>query len=1051
MVRKSARRSRPARRASSATPAVAVDEILLNALSLRVPTRGGHRRLTGPEIERALLSGEHARTLEAYFGEAEYAELRQLAPRATRRSTRSGPRVLILPGILGSMLARVKGGSEDLIWVDFLDIVAGRLRDLTLPGAEIRAVDAHQATYLKLKLYLQEQGFDADFHPFDWRQSIPELGRELAARVRKEQAEEVYLVAHSMGGLVARAAVHHGMDKLKRLVMLGTPNYGSFAPAMVFRGVYPFLNKIALLDLKHNAEKLAGEIFNTHPGLTQMLPQRAKYAELDLYDLQKWPTRGARPLARLLQEAPDAQSKLAIAPDKYVMIAGVDRETTVGLRVEDGEFVFQRSRAGDGTVPLELAELPDVLTYYHAEEHGSLPKNATLHKAVVDILRTGSTSQISDRREGTRADTASEVSETELRERFQSATKRSREQLSASDLRNFMAELVAPATPSMPMEAPTMQAAPVVAPATAASLFESLVVGRRRQRRIDVRLARGSLTQIKSRAYVLGLFDGVAPAGAASAIDALMSGAISEFRQRRMFSSGVGEVFMVPGGRNDVYADYIVFAGLGQFDSFNLNVLETVAENIARTLARTDIEEFVTVPIGAGTGLGMEQAMEALLRGFFRGLDDADRAQGFRSVTFAEIDETRYEMLKWALYRLSSTPLFADVEVTLSEMRLPPAPVARRGGVPAGLPPSIYLNVRVTAERGKLKVDSSLLTTGAKATVMSGVTEVAESELRKHLEFIETEQFKHGAVAAFGSKLAAMVLDDSVAAGLEGCAGNHLVVVHDAEASRLPWETLCLQGRFPALEGGMTRRYLAGNLSVAKWLEQRRADEWLEVLLVVNPTQDLPGADVEGKRLKKLFGDRQRVRLKCIEGAAATVARLRSEFASGRYDILHYAGHAYFDPAHVSRSGIVCADGNLTGAELAEIGNLPSLVFFNACESARVRKRMVDKSKLATRSLEQRMERNVGVAEAFLRGGVANYVGTYWPVGDAAAESFAQAFYQQLLAGETLADAIHKGRTAVDAIKSPDWADYIFYGSADFRIKEPSAPERSVTAAAETR
>jgi CHAT domain-containing protein len=186
-------------------------------------------------------------------------------------------------------------------------------------------------------------------------------------------------------------------------------------------------------------------------------------------------------------------------------------------------------------------------------------------------------------------------------------------------------------------------------------------------------------------------------------------------------------------------------------------------------------------------------------------------------------------------------------------------------------------------------------------------------------------------------------------------------------------------------------------------------------------------------------------------GSPPAVARLRTEFASGKFDILHYAGHAYFDPAHVSRSGIVCADGNLTGAELAEIGNLPSLVFFNACESARVRKRMADKSKHVTKNLEQRVQRSVGVAEAFLRGGVANYVGTYWPVGDAAAESFAQAFYQQLLAGETLADAIHKGRTAVDAIKSPDWADYIFYGSADFRIKEPSPAGLSVTAAAEKR
>src|SRR5262245_24537580 len=302
MPRRPVSRPHPRAYARRASPA-RENEGLLNAMSLRVPSRSGtERRLTGREIENALLSGEHAQVLETYFGEAEYAELRQLAARATRRKARGGPRVLILPGILGSMLARsASSSSPDTIWIDFIDILRGRLAYLALPDAyRIAAIDVHHATYLRLKLWLQDQGFDGDFHPFDWRLGIPDLGRELAARVRSEAATEVHLVAHSMGGLVARAAVHHGMDKLKRLVMLGTPNFGSFAPAMVFRGVYPFLNKIALLDLKHSAEELAGTVFNTHPGLTQMLPQRAKWSAVDLYDLGKWPAAGARPLARLL-------------------------------------------------------------------------------------------------------------------------------------------------------------------------------------------------------------------------------------------------------------------------------------------------------------------------------------------------------------------------------------------------------------------------------------------------------------------------------------------------------------------------------------------------------------------------------------------------------------------------------------------------------------------------------------------------------------------------------------------------------------------------------
>jgi CHAT domain-containing protein len=99
----------------------------------------------------------------------------------------------------------------------------------------------------------------------------------------------------------------------------------------------------------------------------------------------------------------------------------------------------------------------------------------------------------------------------------------------------------------------------------------------------------------------------------------------------------------------------------------------------------------------------------------------------------------------------------------------------------------------------------------------------------------------------------------------------------------------------------------------------------------------------------------------------------------------------------------------------------------------------VRESPRVSKSLKERIERSVGLAEAFLRGGVANYMGTYWPVGDAPAKIFADVFYSSLLDGDTLSDAAGKARKAVEALKSQDWADYIFYGSADFRVKVVAA------------
>jgi CHAT domain-containing protein len=134
----------------------------------------------------------------------------------------------------------------------------------------------------------------------------------------------------------------------------------------------------------------------------------------------------------------------------------------------------------------------------------------------------------------------------------------------------------------------------------------------------------------------------------------------------------------------------------------------------------------------------------------------------------------------------------------------------------------------------------------------------------------------------------------------------------------------------------------------------------------------------------------------------------------------------------------------LTGADLASISRLPTLVFFNACESARVRGRrsgrksakQSGRKQRAARTRTQEMINNVGLAEAFMRGGVANFLGTYWPVGDAAAESFARTFYTDVLAGKTLGEALVHGRSVVRGQRSPDWADYIFYGNADFVLKD---------------
>ena len=70
-----------------------------------------------------------------------------------------------------------------------------------------------------------------------------------------------------------------------------------------------------------------------------------------------------------------------------------------------------------------------------------------------------------------------------------------------------------------------------------------------------------------------------------------------------------------------------------------------------------------------------------------------------------------------------------------------------------------------------------------------------------------------------------------------------------------------------------------------------------------------------------------------------------------------------------------------------------------------------------------------------MRGGISNYLSTYWPVSDMPAAKFAESFYTGILSGKTIGDALLAARKAVLAADSRDWADYVLYGSSDFVLK----------------
>jgi CHAT domain-containing protein len=330
----------------------------------------------------------------------------------------------------------------------------------------------------------------------------------------------------------------------------------------------------------------------------------------------------------------------------------------------------------------------------------------------------------------------------------------------------------------------------------------------------------------------------------------------------------------------------------------------------------------------------------------------------------------------------------------------------------------------------------SILGSGMKAAVITGSREVSAAALQKLLDgFDKAVGDGVDDLRPQGKEFAGLLLPSEVCTVLESMKERHLVVVHDGPVSRIPWETLTIDNWTPAVEGGLSRRYLADNLPIASWLEQRRAEPAIRLLLVTNPLGDLPGADDEGKRILQLAAATAGIEVTALAQKDATKMAILSALRDGKYDCVHYAGHAFFDPLGPSRSGLVCAGREiLSGADLLGISNLPFLVFFNACEAGRVRGR-----RAASKPAGVRVVESYGVAEALMRGGVANYLSTYWPVADEAAEAFAATFYKGLLGGNSIGSALLDGRKAVLGLGQRDWADYILYGNFDFVLKQAGA------------
>ncbi len=164
-------------------------------------------------------------------------------------------------------------------------------------------------------------------------------------------------------------------------------------------------------------------------------------------------------------------------------------------------------------------------------------------------------------------------------------------------------------------------------------------------------------------------------------------------------------------------------------------------------------------------------------------------------------------------------------------------------------------------------------------------------------------------------------------------------------------------------------------LSVLPRLWQRPAPATGPALVVGNPRGDLPYAEREAQEVAEWLDTQPLI------GPQATREAVLERLLEAR--IAHFATHAYFAPGSPLDSGIVLADGVLTGREAIGLRARPALLVLSACETG-----------MATALGGDEM---AGLAQAFLQAGATSLLVSLWTVNDPATAALMTVFYDAWL------------------------------------------------------
>lgn len=1012
--------------------------------------------------------GSEERELREYYGDEEFEYLKLLATQSrTARAAGQRGNVVLLPGIMGSDLASVKDGDEDHIWVNIFRLAWGRIERLKLSADgdanadasyEVRATGVNKRAYSRAILWLRGR-WNVETYPFDWRLNMDRAADGLASFIKdKFPNREVHLVAHSMGGLVSRNFIRLHTDLWKqmkgKLVMLGTPNYGSFAIPQVMTGEEKLVRWLQVADTRHNMNELLS-IINTFVGSYQMLPAPNKLpaAAKAIYKQATW---GKFPvvkefLDRAARFHEDLENTSAtIDPERMIYVAGYGEETFSALNINaNGKFEYETTNMGDGRVPHSLGLLKDVPTYYIDEDHGNLQTNEKVLRALDELLESGRTALLSTARPaGLRSIATTSKKQRVVEDKVTEAQiKKAAEEANLETVDSKEAR-----------EAERKVERAALGQQRPLSKTKRMEERREREERIEIKLnveaVKSDIINVAAPVIVARHYKTLPPTGAEEALNVALNGWISHAHERGMIGAELGQLFFIPIQQHQVAAKAVLLTGLGDMGHFGREDLRYIMLNVTTAVLAFEENKFATALIGTGTGnLSTERAIRSMLAGIADAIErirhvktDFNKGEFVFNVMLVEKDRKRYKEMLDALREVEKQQSVEKVNLSIKEVK-PPKVRARKT-----IKQEHYSSIedpettRITIERffADNQINKADSTFRMSALTTNSVIPVREIEVQTEIlngvidslrkSYYEQEN------ADFGRLLHSILMPEDFTRFID--SSKSLTLILDRNSASIPWEMLSYGGTRGMYYFGtdlkLTRQFrtrLSSAPGVTPPLNQS-----LKVLVIADPAPppfDLPYARMEGEavvHILNLFADKLNIEVTAKIGhEECNVIEILRLIFNEEYDVIHYAGHGIFDEKNPKCGGWVFGENLILSAnEIFRVRRVPSLVFSNACFTGKI----AEDNAFST---EETTGKQAGLAEAFFERGIQNYIGTGWEVNDSLAIKFAEEFYESVLEGNTFGEALSVARDKIKPDETNNysgstWGAYQHYGHAGTRL-----------------